>query len=166
MNHGGERGSATVWVLALAGVLALVGLAGVLVGAAAVARHRAGSAADLTALAAAGRAVLADPHAFADAWRALYPPAMEECRSGRRPYTRLDVLNRETLDTLLATHVVVADPASVADFAMAWRRLDPWPDGVAGLTRLRARVPIVIFCKFRWTIKISKKMHNINVQFT
>ena len=84
-----------------------------------------------------------DPHAFADAWRALYQPAMEECRSGRRPYTRLDVLNRETLDTLLATHGVVADPASVADFAMAWRRLDPWPDAVAGLTRLRARIPIV-----------------------
>ena len=39
-----------------------------------------------------------DPHAFADAWRSLYQPAMEECRSGRRPYTRLDVLNRETLE--------------------------------------------------------------------
>ena len=63
MREEGERGSATVWVLALAGVLALVGLAGVLVGAAAVARHRAGSAADLVALAAAGRAVLADAHA-------------------------------------------------------------------------------------------------------
>jgi len=63
VRRDGERGSATVWVLALGGVLALVGLAGVLVGAAAVARHRAGSAADLTALAAAGRAVLADPEA-------------------------------------------------------------------------------------------------------
>jgi 2-haloacid dehalogenase len=84
-----------------------------------------------------------DPHAFADAWRSLYQPAMEECRSGRRPYTRLDVLNRETLDTLLAKHEVVADPAGVTDFAMAWRRLDPWPDAVEGLTRLRARVPIV-----------------------
>jgi 2-haloacid dehalogenase len=84
-----------------------------------------------------------DPHVFADAWRGLYQPAMEECRSGRRPYTRLDVLNRETLDTLLAKHEVVADPAGVADFAMAWRRLDPWPDSVVGLTQLRARVPIV-----------------------
>jgi secretion/DNA translocation related TadE-like protein len=53
----GQRGSATVWVLALSGVLAAVGLAAVLVGAAVVARHRATAAADLSALAAAGRAV-------------------------------------------------------------------------------------------------------------
>ena len=52
-----ERGSATVWVLALAGVLAAVGLAAVLVGAAVTARHRAGTAADLAALTAALAAV-------------------------------------------------------------------------------------------------------------
>jgi secretion/DNA translocation related TadE-like protein len=56
-----ERGSATVWVVALAGVLALVGAAVVLVGAAAVTRHRAAAAADLAALAGAQRAVLGDP---------------------------------------------------------------------------------------------------------
>ncbi|TYP84770.1 Rv3654c family TadE-like protein [Blastococcus xanthinilyticus] len=60
-----ERGSATVWVLALSAVLALVAAAGVLAGAAAVARHRAAGAADLAALAAAGRAVLGDPAACA-----------------------------------------------------------------------------------------------------
>ena len=57
----GERGSATVWVLALSGVLAALAMAVVLVGAATVARHRAGTAADLAALAAAGRAVLGEP---------------------------------------------------------------------------------------------------------
>ncbi|MGY1806105.1 Rv3654c family TadE-like protein [Blastococcus sp. SYSU D00669] len=62
-----ERGSATVWVLALAGVLAAVGAAAVLVGAAVTARHRAGSAADLAALAAAGAAVRGDPGACAEA---------------------------------------------------------------------------------------------------
>ena len=62
-----ERGSATVWAVALAGVLAAVGLAAVLVGAAVVARHRAASAADLAALAAASRAVAGDPAACATA---------------------------------------------------------------------------------------------------
>ncbi|MCU1604427.1 MAG: hypothetical protein JWP46_892, partial [Modestobacter sp.] len=61
----GERGSATVWVAALAGLLAAVGMAAVLVGAAVVGRHRAGTAADLAALAGAGRAVLGDPQACA-----------------------------------------------------------------------------------------------------
>ncbi|SDC43347.1 helicase/secretion neighborhood TadE-like protein [Geodermatophilus telluris] len=58
-----ERGSATVWTVALAGVLVAVGLAAVLVGAAVVARHRAGAAADLAALAGAARAVAGDPAA-------------------------------------------------------------------------------------------------------
>jgi secretion/DNA translocation related TadE-like protein len=59
----GERGSATVWTVALAGLLALLGAASVLVGAAVVARHRAGAAADLAALAVAVRAVRGDPAA-------------------------------------------------------------------------------------------------------
>jgi len=90
-----------------------------------------------------GRADI-DPHGFADAWRGLYQPAMEECRSGRRPFTPLDILNRETLDTLLDRYAVKgAGEVSIARFALAWRRLDPWPDVVPGLTRLKARFPIV-----------------------
>lgn len=84
-----------------------------------------------------------DPARFADDWRGLYQPAMEACRSGRRPYTRLDVLNRETLDALLARRGIAMDEATRGDLALAWRRLDPWPDAVAGLTRLKARLPIV-----------------------
>ncbi|RFU22225.1 Rv3654c family TadE-like protein [Geodermatophilus marinus] len=67
MTRHPERGSATVWVVALAGVLAALTLAVVLVGAAAGARHRAGAAADLAALAAAARAVRGDPEACAAA---------------------------------------------------------------------------------------------------
>lgn len=52
-----ERGSATVWVLMACGVVAVIGAAAVLVGAAVVARHRATAAADLAALAGAVRAV-------------------------------------------------------------------------------------------------------------
>ena len=61
----GERGSATVWVFALSAVLAVVGAAAVVVAVAVTARHRAGSAADLAALAAAGQAVIGDPDACA-----------------------------------------------------------------------------------------------------
>ncbi|MGY1600789.1 Rv3654c family TadE-like protein [Geodermatophilus sp. SYSU D00815] len=67
MSRDGERGSATVWVLALAGVLAAVGTAAVLLAAAVTARHRAGAAADLAALAAAAAAVRGDPGACAAA---------------------------------------------------------------------------------------------------
>jgi 2-haloacid dehalogenase len=86
-----------------------------------------------------------DPHAFADAWRRRYQPAMEECRSGRRPFTRLDVLHRENLELVLKDHGL--DPARIgeaelAEWNHAWRRLDPWPEAVAGLTRLKRRFTI------------------------
>ena len=41
--------------------------------------------------------------AFADAWRAQYQPGMEEVRSGRIPFSKLDVLHRRMLDRLLPT---------------------------------------------------------------
>jgi 2-haloacid dehalogenase len=81
-----------------------------------------------------------DPLAFADAWRASYQPAMEQVRSGRRRFTRLDVLHRENLETILPDFGI--DPATVPaselnELNLAWHRLDPWPDAVAGLTRLK-----------------------------
>ena len=84
--------------------------------------------------------VNATPHGFADAWRKRYQPAMEECRSGRRPWTRLDILHRENLDGLLRD--LGSDPAKIgeaelAEWNHAWRRLDPWPEAIAGLTRLK-----------------------------
>lgn len=87
-----------------------------------------------------------DPAVFADEWRGLYQPAMEQCRSGRRPYTRLDILNRETLEALLARHDIASSTLSedaLQHLAHVWRRLDPWPDSVAGLNRLKALLPIV-----------------------
>jgi 2-haloacid dehalogenase len=86
--------------------------------------------------------VSADPYAAASAWRRRYQPAMEECRAGRRPFTRLDVLHRENLDAVLAESGVDGrgvEPAELDDLNRAWHRLDPWPDAVAGLHRLKAR---------------------------
>ena len=91
-----------------------------------------------TFLAKHGRADV-DPHAFADAWRRRYQPAMEEVRSGRRPFTRLDVLHRENLDALLAGQGIAADEADRDWLNRAWHRLDPWPDTIPGLIRLKAR---------------------------
>jgi len=84
----------------------------------------------------------AEPGAFADAWRRRYQPAMEEVRSGRRPFTRLDVLHRENLDGVLPEFGIdpaVVPPAELDELNLAWHRLDAWPDAVAGLTRLKSR---------------------------
>lgn len=96
-------------------------------------------------LAGLGRADI-DPLAFADGWRRRYIPAMAAVREGRRPFVILDVLHREMLEDLLRDRGI--DPGALgeerlADLARAWHRLDPWPDAVAGLTRLKALAPIV-----------------------
>ncbi|MDQ2822030.1 MAG: haloacid dehalogenase type II [Pseudomonadota bacterium] len=89
--------------------------------------------------------IAADPLTFADAWRAQYQPAMEEVRSGRRPWVKLDVLNLENLQRVLASHGV--DPGDVPFVQLemlnrCWEQLDPWPDSVAGLLRLKRRFAI------------------------
>lgn len=81
--------------------------------------------------------------AFADAWRAQYQPRMETVRGGKRPWTTLDVLHREALDTVLAAFGLDDVPATDRDdLTFAWHRLDPWPDTVEGLTRLKTRYAI------------------------
>jgi 2-haloacid dehalogenase len=82
----------------------------------------------------------ADWAAFTDDWRGLYQPAMDEVRTGRRPWTILDVLHRESLDKLLVKHGVSGlSEADKDHINRAWHRLRPWPDTVEGLTRLKSR---------------------------
>ena len=86
------------------------------------------------------RGVALDWHAFADAWRARYQPAMEEVRSGRRPWTRLDDLHRENLLALLDECAIEGlSEAEIDHLNRAWHRLDPWPDAVEGLGRLKRK---------------------------
>lgn len=95
-------------------------------------------------LATIGRGDL-DAERFADAWRARYQPAMAKVREGQRDFVILDTLHREMLVDLLrhrGIEVDALDPALVTKWAHAWHRLDPWPDAVAGLARLRALAPV------------------------
>jgi 2-haloacid dehalogenase len=65
---------------------------------------------------------------------------MEAVRSGRRPFAKLDVLHRENLDAVLADFGIAGLPvAAVDELNLAWHRLDPWPDVVEGLARLKRR---------------------------
>jgi 2-haloacid dehalogenase len=78
--------------------------------------------------------------AFADAWRAEYQPGMEGVRSGRIPFTKLDVLHRQMLDTILPRFGVKDLPEEVShQLTLAWHRLDGWPDVKPGLARLSRR---------------------------
>jgi 2-haloacid dehalogenase len=77
---------------------------------------------------------------FADAWRGAYAPGMNRVRTGELPWTKLDGLHRMSLDRLLVDfNLGSLTEAEKDDLNHAWHRLTPWPDSVAGLTRLKKR---------------------------
>src|SRR5258708_14616047 len=78
--------------------------------------------------------------AFAGGWGDQYEPGMEEVRSGRIPYTKLDVLHRQMLEKILPQFGLDKLPEPELDqLALAWHRLDAWKDVPPGLARLRKR---------------------------
>ncbi len=82
----------------------------------------------------------ADWAALADDWRAGYEPAIRAVREGQRSWTSLERLHRESLDQLLPRHSLNAvSDAQRQQLVLGWHFLDPWPDSVAGLTRLKRK---------------------------
>lgn len=78
--------------------------------------------------------------AFADAWRTEgYLTPVGEIVTGARPYAEVEDLLREKLIELLGRHALDVDDDDLDWLAKAWRRLDPWPDALPGLHRLRRR---------------------------
>lgn len=87
-----------------------------------------------------------DPAEFSDAWRFRYLDVMCAFRKSGRGFVTLDILHREMLEQTL--HAFAIDHAAIedsllCDWVRVWHRLDPWPDAVAGLARLKTRFPVV-----------------------
>jgi len=78
--------------------------------------------------------------AFADAWRGQYQPGMEEVRSGRQPFAKLDVLHRRNLERLLPRFDLqnLSDEV-LNDLTLVWHRLDAWSDVPAAMARLKQK---------------------------
>lgn len=80
---------------------------------------------------------------FALAWRAGYRPAMQRVMSGELGWTLIDDLHRMILDGLLVQFGIERlDEAQKRHLNKVWHRLDPWPDSVQGLQRLKSRFTI------------------------
>jgi 2-haloacid dehalogenase len=78
--------------------------------------------------------------AFADAWRSRYAPSMNRVRRGEIAWTNLDALHRTSLEELLREFGVEGLTEVERDHLnRVWHRLEPWPDAVEGLTRLKER---------------------------
>jgi 2-haloacid dehalogenase len=81
-----------------------------------------------------------DGAAFALAWRAGYRPAMARVMSGELGWTLIDDLHRMILDEILPRFGLAhLDETARQHLNRAWHRLDPWPEAVAALQRLKQR---------------------------
>ncbi|WP_433671335.1 haloacid dehalogenase type II [Nocardia sp. CA-136227] len=74
---------------------------------------------------------------FVNDWRAAYfaETSRQPADSG---WVSVASIYRKTLDPLLESEAIDLKLAARDDLARAWARLDPWPDTVPGLRRLRA----------------------------
>ena len=86
------------------------------------------------------RGIRVDWAKFADRWRAGYAPAMDKVRKGSLPWMKLDELHRLILDELLDEFRITGLTAAEKEhWNRVWHRLEPWPDAIGGLTRLRRK---------------------------
>lgn len=88
--------------------------------------------------------VTADWGAFADAWRYEgYIGGIGRVNRGEWPFMTADELHRRKLEELLPEYGLAGlTEDERADLNRVWHRLDPWPDSVPGLWRLKQRFVI------------------------
>ncbi len=90
---------------------------------------------------AARKGIKGDWTALVDGWRGAYMPSMDVIR--KRPesdFVILDDLQRQSIEPLAAKLGIIGlSPADFDYLTKGWHSLNPWPDSVSGLTRLKSK---------------------------
>jgi 2-haloacid dehalogenase len=99
--------------------------------------------------------------AFADAWRGKYQTGMEEVRTGRIPFSKLDVLHRHNLGRILSRFDLTnLTEAQLAELNLVWHRLDGWPDVTPGLVRLKRKFKLAPISNGNIAMMVDVARHN------
>jgi 2-haloacid dehalogenase len=97
---------------------------------------------------------------FALAWRAGYSPMMNRVRNGELPWTKIDVLHRLILDKILMEFRIASlTEQEKQHLNLVWHRLDPWPDSVSGLTRLKRKFVISTLSNGNTALLVNMAKH-------
>jgi 2-haloacid dehalogenase len=89
------------------------------------------------------RGLAVDWPRFIDDLKTAYRPGMDAVRTGAKPWTTVDGIYRAKLEELLPRYRLTQLTGDERDdLTRAWHRLDPWPDAVDGLVRLKHRYVI------------------------
>lgn len=98
--------------------------------------------------------------ALADAWRKRYFASMARVARGELAWDTIDALHRRELDALLpAFGLQAVGEADRAQFNTVWHRLAPWPDTVAGLTRLKQGFTITTLSNGNLSLLVAMAKH-------
>lgn len=102
-----------------------------------------------------------DWNQFALDWRALYQPSMQTIRSGERGYVRLDVLHRENLVSLLPKYGLDnLSEQEIDHMNLVWHRLQPWPDTLPGMYRLRRQFVLASLSNGNMALMVNLARHS------
>jgi len=102
----------------------------------------------------------ADWPALADAWRAGYFSSMARVDRGELGWMTIDQLHRMMLDEILPRFGLADLPeAERQQLNRVWHRLDPWPDSVRGLTRLKSRFVIATLSNGNVSLLVDMAKH-------
>ena len=102
-----------------------------------------------------------DAFAFTDDWRMRYLIGMRDFGQTGRGFVKLDILHREMLDALLADTGLDLAEADREALVMGWHRLEPWPDSVEGLTRLKRLFPLVTCSNGHIALLVNMARHAV-----
>ncbi|MGI8549754.1 MAG: haloacid dehalogenase type II [Dehalococcoidia bacterium] len=98
---------------------------------------------------------------FARAWRSQYAPSMDRVRRGELPWLKLDVLHRMILDSLLEEYELGGlDEQEREHLNRVWHRLQPWPDAVPGMTRMRTRYVLATLSNGNVSLLLNMAKHS------
>lgn len=98
---------------------------------------------------------------FADAWQGRYRPSMDRVMSGELPWLNLDALHRQALDELLDTFQATGfTEEEKVQLNQVWHRLQPWPDAIAGLTRLRQHFILATLSNGNMALLVDMAKHS------
>jgi len=102
-----------------------------------------------------------DWHAFADAWRHEYQPAMEKIRSGQRTFCNLDQLHLDNLGLVLTSlGWSQVDQETREHLNRAWHRLSAWPDVAPAMKLLRQQFILAPCSNGHIALMVQLARHN------
>lgn len=105
-----------------------------------------------------------DVDGFTDEWRSGYPRIMQEVRDGLRPWDTIDVLHRVILEELIPRYgLEMLSEDERVSLNRVWHRLTPWPDAVAGLTKLKSKYVIATLSNGNVALLVNMAKHVAHV---